>query len=210
MAKRVLIIPTVVCGFVLGGCVAPADDAGELELRSGQVSDTGYPGDEDVEVRQGDRDDPDAILWDLDGGNVSRSTGTGGEQDLLVVESDALWLADSAGTTNGEEPVCTVEEGSHPSGDVYELVDADGSVVFTMWGRFVFAGEPQLPDVPLVASDEAWDHLVMSFVGKRVHAGAWWDAPVLAEASAPIAHANPVRRLVVAALLSNECGLDAP
>lgn len=212
MSNRAMIVAAFVCASVLGGCVGDEPGEDDLQWRAAPadgpwwVLDPSRPGDGHVGLQEGGRDDPDGILWDLDGGSVSRSTATSGLEPVLTVDANELRLgSDVASGLTG--PRCTVELGDHPSGEVFHLVDAQGDVVFTAWERFVFAGEPTLSGTPHQSAEDASGSLVMSFVGPRVHAGAWWSGPVLAEADRPIATAGPVRRLLMAALLSNECGV---
>ncbi len=214
MMNRGLILGALACVPMLVGCVAPDDSFDDAEFRAGATDDDAwwapdpeYPGDGEIEVREGgDHDFPDTILWDIDGGHVSRSV-DGTSEVLWVVEGNELWTADASSSAFESSPRCTVVQGDHPSGDVYQLVDGGGDVVFTMWRRYVFSGEVELPAAPKVKQDEALqEHLAMSFKKKRIHAGGWWEGERLAKADEKIAKANPVRRLLLAAMVSGECG----
>lgn len=212
--NRGLILGALACLPMLVGCVGSEDSFEDAEFRAGAVDNDAwwapnpeYPGDGEIEVREGAGDDlPDTILWDFDGGSVSR-TRDGNAEVLWIVEGNELWTADASASATANSPVCTVVQDDHPSGDAYQLVDDNGEVIFTMWRRYVFAGDIDLPAAPQVKHNEALqEHLALSFKKKKIFAGAWWCGTKIAKADEKIAKANPMRRLLLAAMVSGECG----
>ncbi|MCH9684540.1 MAG: hypothetical protein K0V04_24100 [Deltaproteobacteria bacterium] len=189
------------------GCTA-TESHDDLDLRMWGAGDD-YAGNGDIEVRAGDDDDddiPDTIIWDILGGSVSRQTTPGVfEQRLIIADDDFL----SATGPAGAPPMCTVVATDHPSGNEFQLVDKYGEVVFTVWKRFVFAGDVSLPLHPHVKNNPSLHGAIaVSFKKKRIYSGGFWEGDVLATANERIARSTPERRLLLAALVSGECGSD--
>lgn len=211
MMKLPLTLATVLCASTIVGCVGEGDDDPDLELRAAEgplwQPNPSYAGDGPISVRGGDDIDvPDTIIWDLDGGNVSVQLEPGLFATRMAIRENELWHTDAL---LQDVPVCTVVAGDHSSGMEFELVDADGEVVFTLWQRHVFAGAIDLPaqggdDFDQLVEDE----LAFSFKKDGIHAGHWSDGVLLARASEDIDMASPVRRLLLAALVAGECGSD--
>lgn len=189
------------------GCDAEQDDLGPSEFRTAATAegawwepDLAYPGDGAIEVRGGDDDDdydgtPDTILWDIDDAGIMQRTDDGTLADRLVVSGTSIASTDASGQT--ESVRCTVVAGDHSSGADYRLVDTDGEVIFSMWNRFVFSGDGK----PGEQADP-----VVSFQGHGIHLGPWWGSDPVAVANESIDRASPVRRLLLAALVTGECG----
>jgi len=213
MMNRGLILGALACLPMLVGCVTSEDSFDDAEFRAGEVDqdawwapDPEYPGDQNIEIREGGDDDlPDTILWDLDGGHVNREidSDSGDFETRLLVEGTEIRTQNLSATTAA---TCEVVQADDESGEVFQLVDGQG-VVFTMRGRYVFAGDIDLPSELQIKHNPALqESLVVSFKGRRIHAGAWWKDAAVAKADEKIAEANPVRRLLLAALVSGECG----
>lgn len=87
----------------------------------------------------------------------------------------------------------------------------DGPVLFTATlGRFVFAGDvPRLP----ARATKAWRQLARAdllyeFYGNEIYDGERLLSDVAATATVNVHKANPMRMLLISALLSGACGAD--
>lgn len=216
MTNQGTILGAMLLVSLVVGCAADsAETLEEFEFRQcdglGEL-DLDYPGNGDIEIRSGDDDDdlPDIIIWDLDGGNVTRQVETGVfEYRLSVFGGEVYQASPNFGGFGG--PACTAVEGDHPSGKEFKLVDNNGAVVLTLWKNFVFIGDVDIPvanghDVDNGEAIE--DHAAFSFRKRRIYAGHWRDGEVVATASEKISKANAMRRLTLGALVAAECGSD--
>ncbi|MEM9460414.1 MAG: hypothetical protein AAGF11_39950 [Myxococcota bacterium] len=215
MTNQGTILGAVLFASLVVGCAADsAKEFEEFEFRQSDglgEMDLDYPGDGDIEIRSGDDDDvdlPDIIIWDIDGGNVTRQVEPGVFEYRLSVTDDDVYEA-SPNFAGLAGPSCTAIEGTHPSGEEFKLIDADGTVALTLWKNFVFIGDVDIPvelDNYSEATIEA--QAAFSFLNRRIYAGDWHDDQVLAIASKNIAESSPMRRLTLGALVAAECGSD--
>ncbi|MEM9454469.1 MAG: hypothetical protein AAGF11_09835 [Myxococcota bacterium] len=200
---RVTILATVLWApMMFTGCTA--SEADDLEFRGASGQDLSYPGNEDIEIRAGsssdddDVDIPDTILWDLAGGNVTRQAEPGVYAERLVIEGNQI--LGSNGYV-GQTVLCTALDTGHASGEVYALTDAGDHTVLTLWKDLVFVGQI---DDPHIDSPQ----LAFSFEGQEIYAGRPSDGEAVAHASEKIDRAEPMRRLLLGALVTGECGSD--
>ncbi len=210
MANQGLILGSVLSALVVAGCTQ-VEDSDDLGFRSAEAAgDFQYPGDGDIEVYPaGPVNEPDAIIWDLDDGGVARQVQPGLFVSRLFVVDNEFRSGSGPSDEAGAVPVCSVVPADHPSDRAFQLVDAEGEVIFTLWKRFVFAGDVELPTKPKVKKNYALQQqLAFSFNKDDIYAGSWWCGEHIATASERIARANPVRRLLLAALVAGECGSE--
>ncbi len=208
MENQGLKLASVLCALIATACTTtePNDD---LAFRMWGAGDN-YAGNGDIEVHAGsDSDTDDTILWDIDGGSdncVSRQVEPGVfEPRLNLIDME---IRQSSNVPN-QAATCTMVEGEHPSGNEWLLLDAQGQVLFTLWKRYVFAGEVDLPNKPKVKQDpDLQASIALSFKKDKIYAGAFWNGYVLATASERIARSTPERRLLLSALVAGECGSD--
>ena len=203
MTNRVTILATVLWApMMFMGCAA--SEADDLEFRGAGGQGLSYPGDGDIVVRAGsssdddDVDIPDPILWDLAGGNVNRQTEPGAFSKRISLDGHQIYESNES---VGQTLVCTALQTSHPSGAVYALTDAGGKTVLTVWKHLVFVGEVDDPDIDS-------PQLAFSFKGREIYAGRSSDGEAVAHASEEIDQAEPMRRLLLGALVAGECGSD--
>lgn len=189
---------------VLPACTEPKSED-TFEFRSVSEPPEDYAGNGDIEIHQGTDDEiPDEIIWDVMGGTVLRQVEPGVFEERINVEGEVMQDVEEPAWT---APVCVVDEVEHPSGEVFELVSSTDGVLFTLWGRFVFAGQHALPDEPNVEEDPTLAaQVAFSFEGSHIYGGPWWDGTVLTTASEEIQDASPERRLLLAALVAGDCG----
>ncbi len=197
----------------LGACAGPAAPGDDLDvggdLRSGQVFEFWNLRLYDLsngDVQLYDQDEPqipDTIIWDIDGdedtADVYEGPIFGGALVLSTVENQ---IYDGAGNV---QCTATVEDG------LFKLRQGlDGDVIYTATpGRYVFAGDVPggLPSPGTTQWQELLYHqLDFEFYGAQIFAGPRWQADVIAEGSVNLHKANPMRKLMIAALYGGECG----
>jgi len=214
MQVRGFVATAMLCALAVSGCVA---DDGDFEGEEERVSpfsgefwewSPNRPGNGDLEVYEGDdTDTPDCLIWDIDSAGVARQHEQTGELiDSFVVAANEIYGADPA-TGAAAALNCTAVEGDHPSGKVYNLVSAEGEVVLTLWNRYVFLGDVHVPSVADPTHGNLLQNQVaFSFKKDHIYAGPWWQGNVVGTADAKIEFANPMRRLLLGALVTGECG----
>ena len=163
----------------------------------------GDPGNGDVDLSDADDDDglPPTIVWDLDDG--SNGTDVFDPTGELVVFTSENQIFDAAGSLR-----CT----AYAEDGVFKLhAGLDGEVLLTATqGRYVFWGD--VPGLPETGTD-AWQHLLYhqlayEFYGELLYDGPRWMADVIASANVPMHKADPMRKLLIAALYEGACGAD--
>ncbi len=219
MTVRGFMATAMLLALAVSGCTAPEDGETEIEAFDDDLEDragppTGEfwewhpnrPGNGDIEVHEGeDADVPDCIIWDIDGASVTRQVQTGLYEDRFVVDDNEIFESDGMGGLGALQ--CSVVQGSHPSGKVFQLEDAGGQVLLTMLGRYVFIGDVEVPPIGGHACGNLLQHEVaFSFKKDQIFDGPWWDGNVIATSDAKIAKANPMRRMLLGALVAGECG----
>ncbi|MCA9706549.1 MAG: hypothetical protein KDK70_11920 [Myxococcales bacterium] len=160
-----------------------------------------------IEVYDGEDDDaPDCLIWDIDTAGVARQVQPGEFSDLMSLASNEIYDIDPV---TGQAGVlqCTAEEAGGGLDKHYKLLNADGTVALTVWQRFVFLGDVNIPPfgnpglVNLLQNNVAF-----SFKHEHIYAGNWWSGSIAASATANLNMANPMRRLLLGALAAGECG----
>lgn len=161
------------------------------------------PGNGTIDLGDDDDDDglPDTITWtNVGDGTFSEVFDRGGTL-TLVVEKNRIF--DAVGNLR-----CNAQR----EGRLFKLREGDdGPVLFTATlGRYVFDGDVErLP----IRSTKAWRKLIRwgtayEFYGPDVYDGwrRWGDVEITASES--LSRANPMRKLLISALISGECGAD--
>ena len=196
----------------VASCGDELDASGDAELRSGSVpfwqERLQLPDNGPVTVHDGDGPlIPDCIIWDIDGGeDVADQVfeGPSAEQVLVAtVDENQIF-----GPDGGLE--CTAYEES----GLFKLRDGlDGDVLYTATeGRYVFQGDVQ--QLPAAGSYEwhvlLWTDLVVEYYGPLVYGGARGQQELLGTADVKLHRANPMRKLVIAAMYGGDCGSNGP
>lgn len=187
---------------LLSGCAAEADAPTDEMVASwrsgGSPSPPNYAGNGNLSIYAGSStSSADCLIYDFVGPNVH--DGAAGSDNILVTivgnsiqEPDGTVLC----TREGNELVDTVRVGG-----------PQGPVLFTSFGRWVFAGELDFEgDNLFQIAQELSDQLLFTFQGAHILDGAFiWDG-IIATATTPVTHANTQRKLVITAMLTGECG----
>lgn len=120
----------------------------------------------------------------------------------LVASTVENQIFDAAGSVR-----CT----AYLEGGLYKLREGlDGEVVLTATeGRYVFWGDVQALPEP---GGSAWQQmlyyqLAYEFAGDVIYDGPRWFADTVATADVHVHRANPMRKLLIAALYEGECGM---
>lgn len=161
------------------------------------------PGNGTIDLGDDDDDDglPDTITWtNVGDGTYSEVFDRGGIL-TLVVERNRIF--DASGNLQ-----CTAQR----AGRLFKLREGvHGPVLFTATlGRYVFDGDvAKLP----IRSTKNWRQLIRrgtayEFYGPDVYDGwrRWGDVEITASES--LSRANPMRKLLISALITGECGAD--
>ncbi len=82
-----------------------------------------------------------------------------------------------------------------------------GDVLFTAFGRWVFEGELDFEGDSLAQiAGELVDQLAFTFQGPHIYDGLHVQGDIVVTSTKPLTHASIQRKLVVAAMLTGECG----
>jgi len=193
---------------MLSGCAQEGDfpEDGQSLRAAGETVDfwnfrPNDPGNGEVELSDGMDDDslPDVVVWDIptsgDSADVFDVNG------VLVASTVENQIFDAGGNLR-----CT----AYLEDDLYKLREGlDGEVVLSATqGRYVFWGDIQsLPEPGTYAWHSLLYHeLAYEFYGNDLYDGPRWMADVIAHANVHIHKANPMRKLLIAALYEGECG----
>lgn len=195
---------TLFCAMTITatGCADTSDGfEDDFSFRGGQGEfwEVGaqFDANNDVEIREGDDDDPTTIgdiLWDIDTAGVTRDN-RDETTDTLVNDGNMIRDFDLvAGSALGVR--CT---GVEAGGQRYQLVDTDGSVVLTTWKRRVFMGD-------VGQADLTNDNVAFSLKNNHIFLGHWSNGVVVATTDADLNQANPMRTMFIGSLVAGECG----
>lgn len=163
----------------------------------------GNPANGDTTMAAGDNISPFDLIWDIDEGTTSQSatTDNGTVVTAVIRETVDDEILDGEGNV-----LCTAVQSQSGVRNVYQLLDSNGDAVLTLWHRYVFAGDVQVPKAGWKVWKLISKNTLYSFKKKRVFEDRWWQGESVATADVKIASANPMRKLELAALLAGECG----
>jgi hypothetical protein len=159
-------------------------------------------------------------LPDLADGDVSLSRpaggGGGGGADIVVFDILGVESRNANGTTIQVLSATTIASpdgvvlcNKTTSGAFTQLRDADGDVLFSSLGFFVFEGQPSLAGKNLFQQyQELASHLRFSYDFDVVVEGMANSGDDMVEATLPIQFASGWRKLVIASLVDGYCGSD--
>lgn len=151
------------------------------------------PGNGPIDLMDDGDDDglPDTIIWCIDGDGEGSDVYDADLVLRLITRENRIY--DATGTLQ-----CT----AHDEGGVYRLRQGvDGPALFTATlSRAVFAGDGTTRP----------RRMAHEFIDVEIYEGARRGGQVAATASAVVARANPMRKLLIAALLNGQCGAADP
>lgn len=185
------------------GCVARDMGAGEEmaeTYRSGGGLPTppNYPGNGDITLYAGvGTTSADCLIYDFVGPNVHDGAAPGGP--ILATVVDGTIQAPGGAT------LCTIE--GNTLVDRVIVGGPGGEVLFTAFGRWVFEGELDFEGDSLAQiAGELVDQLAFTFQGPHIYDGLHVQGDIVVTSTKPLTHASMQRKLVVAAMLTGECG----
>lgn len=162
-----------------------------------------YAGNGALAIHEGtDTQAEDCIIWDiLDSGGVHEGPADPGLPPFLTVVDNEIH--DEQGY---------VECSASWEGQVFKLRDPSGDVVLSLWGRFMF--DTDIGQMPPVGSPEYYsllaNHFVVELAGSEIYEGAKWKGNLIGTSTEHIQNANPMRKLLIGALVRGECGSNGP
>lgn len=208
MSKLGALVATVAIGG-LGGCADVEDGGPEVEERTGWLNFWEWgawkPANGDLEIHEGETTEvEECLIFELGGSGVSQRTIEPNNPDDIRYEPVLEVVENELRTPQGDL-VCYAYATDHPL--VYQLADAEGEVLFTLFNDWVFDGEPQIEQL---GGGSLWDalenDLAYTIKQDHVYIGLHWNGQILATATEQITKANPMRKLLVAALVDGQCG----
>jgi hypothetical protein len=191
----------VVAGLA-SGCVARDLGAGEEmaeAFRSGGLpTPPNYPGNGDIALYAGvGTTSADCLIYDFVGPNVHDGAAPVGPVIATVVDNSIQ--------VPGGATVCTRE--GNALVDRVRVGGPDGEVLFTAFGRWVFEGELDFEGDNLgQIAQELVDQLLFTFQGPHIYDGLHIHGDIVVTSTKPLTHASTKRKLVIAAMLTGECG----
>ena len=208
MSKLGALVATIAIAG-LGGC-ADLEDAGpEVEDRTWWLNfwewQTWKPANGDLEIHEGETTEvEECLIFDLTGSGVSqRAVDTSSPNGVRF--EPVLEVVDNELRTPQGDLVCYAYETDHPL--VYQLADAEGEVLFTLFNDWVFDGDLQVPPPGGKALVNALQNdLAYTIKQDHVYIGPHGDGHILATATEQVTKANPMRKLLIAALVDGQCG----
>jgi hypothetical protein len=145
---------------------------------------------------------------------LSRTTLGGQKDPVFVIQGGSARtalgvvvqdLSDAGISAPGGGILCT----KATVGGFVQLVDADGTVLFSSVGPFVFEGQPQLAGKnPAQQAQELASRLRFSYDFNVVMEGFANSGEEMVEATVPVQFASGWRKLVIASLVDGYCGSD--
>jgi hypothetical protein len=215
--RRLWAAPVVLLSVLLGTGCDSGDDYDTVDERFLPVFTddfwTWYPffaGNGDLQIYGGSTDasddDDDGLIFEFGNGSIigrtSPSSGTPDDDDVGFGEF-AHKVDNEIFDVHGNL-LCWADFGAQPG--TFQLHDADGEVLFTSFANLIFEGDVTLPKTGHEFAALMDDHLLYSYKHDRIHAGWWPEGEILATATANIQLANPMRHLVLAAVIDGQCG----
>lgn len=166
---------------------------GDAELRA-----LTYDVDLVIELADGGEEDG-TILWEIVEADVFDGLAVAGDL-VLYLEGDEVFTAAGVQTCQLDAPQLDTT--------VRELIAASGSEVrLTLWHDLVFAGPVDTRISSRSRMLKAYgDQLVLEIVGDEVYLGERADGVRLIRTGAELEPASDARKLLVAALITGECG----
>jgi hypothetical protein len=178
--------------FPLAACAEPDGDP-EASFRNH------VDGVQDMLIYNGpSTDDDDCLIWDIQGSGAHDGPALPDDSNLLVeVIGDDFVLPD-------DTVVCHREGNELES--TQRVVGGQNQVLFTVWKRYVFEGDVPAEEQGGSVVKNFADQLLYTFKGDQAFAGSAKDDVVLVTATDTLQHTSQVHKLLVAALISAECG----
>ncbi len=179
------------------------DQLALYDFRAGAFPDNlpNYPGDGDIAIVRraspapagdGGADGGDIILFDIVGASVHDSAG----DQIQTLSGASILSADGA-------TVCS----KSTAGIFSELRDANGTVLYSTYGPWVFSGAPQLDGLnPAQQYAELSGRLMLTFDGEDVVDGFPLTGEAVVESSEELVFASSMRKLVITSLVDGSCG----
>ncbi len=176
----------------------PACDTGESDADMGDAFRSTL--DVNIQLEQADGGEEDGtILWEILEAEVY--------EGLAVDDKLSLYIKDDAIYTAGGVETCSINAPLLNS-SVREVIAANGTdVLFTVWGAYVFDGEVDPKHNNFGQIKRLFgSQLLFEFDRDEVYLGEASDGFRLLRANAGVENSSDGRKLLIAALITGECG----
>jgi hypothetical protein len=154
----------------------------------------------DIQLSQADGGSDDGtVLWDVK--EVEIYEGPASEDKLLwYIKDNAIFTVEGVQT-------CTVNS-PYLNSNLREVIAANGTdVLFTVWNDYVFEGEVDVKYTNYGQMKKLFgEQLLFQFTSNEVYLGETRDGFRLLRADGDVQSSSDGRKLVIAALITGECG----
>jgi|GEM_PF-2815754 len=174
-------------------CDAEPDDSTGDSFRN-QILDV------DIKLMLADGGDDDgSIPWEILQTEIFEGEAAAGNLSLFI-EDNVIYTAEGVQT-------CVVNS-PYLNSSIREVVAANGTdVLFTVWNQYVFDGEVDVKIENYGQMKKKFgDQLLFEFKSDEIFLGEVRDGYRLLRASADVQSSSEGRKLVIAALITGECG----
>lgn len=174
---------------------APACDTDEPEM-----GDAFRSTDINMQLEQADGGEDDGtILWEILNGEVYDGPATNGNLSLYI-ENNTIYTSEGVPTCNINSP--------YLNSNLREVIATNGSeVLFTVWREYVFEGKVDVKIATFGQMKKLFgDQLLFEYYDNEVYLGEARDGWRLISATGNIETSSDGRRLLIAALITGECG----
>jgi hypothetical protein len=156
--------------------------------------------DVNIQLEQADGGEDDGtILWEILNAEVYDGPASNGKLSLYI-ENNAIYTAEGVQT-------CTVNS-PYLNSNLREVVAANGTdVLFTVWNEYVFEGQVDVKHTTFGMMKKLFgDQLLFEFQTTDVYLGEARSGFRLLSATADVESSSDGRKLLIAALITGECG----
>lgn len=193
--RRALSALSTLCLLALApACDADSNDSVGDAFRNGDILDA------DIQLILADGGDDDGTIpWEIVQAEIYTGPAVNGKLNLYI-ENNAIYTAEGVQTCQVNSP--------YLNSTVREVIAANGTdVLFTVWGNYVFDGAV---DVKLTNFGQMkklfGDQLLFEFQTNDIFLGEASGGYRLLTATADVQSASDGRKLIIAALITGECG----
>lgn len=164
-----------------------------------------FPGNGNLQIYPGATAAEEELSFSFADGSVfppppTNQSGSGPDPDEPVAKVVENKIFDPDGVL-----LCSADFGEQPG--VFQLKEEPGGeVLYTLYGNLVLEGDIEIPRTGREFKELIREWLLFSFKHRRVYMGLWPRGEPLATATENIELANPMRHLVIAALVGGRCG----
>lgn len=177
---------------------APACDSEETDMGDAFRNSSGL--DINIQLTQADGGEEDGtILWELIEAEIYDGPAVNGNLSLYI-ENNIIYTKEGVETCSVNAP--------YLNSSLREVVAANGTdILFTVWENYVFEGKVDVTITNYGHMKKLFgDQLLFQFQTNEVYLGEARDGFRLLSANGDVENSSDGRKLVIAALITGECG----